>query len=103
MVWGVGSELVAIVQVWLPAPALVASVMVIPILSLAAVGVELLTLSVTDPPPGATVGVVEIKLLPVVMLRAEKDAFVNVPAGAVSVIVPGKRSWPVELVVNATS
>jgi len=26
--------------------------------------------------------------------------FVNVPAGAVSVTVPGKISWPVELVVN---
>ena len=64
---------------------------------------ELLTLSVTDPPPGAIVGVVETKLLAVVMLRAEKLAFVNVPAGAVSVIVPGKISWPVELVVNATS
>jgi hypothetical protein len=89
------------VHVWVPAPALVALVTVMPIRSPPIVGVELLTRSVTDAPPGATVGVVDMKLLPCVMLRVEKEAFVNVPAGAVSVIVLGKTRLFVAL--NASS
>ena len=68
-----------------------ASVTVIVILEPAAVGVELLTLSVTDPPPGAIVGVVLRNVLSGPWVP-EKLAPVNVPAGAVSVMVCGKTS-----------
>jgi hypothetical protein len=79
----------------------VAPVTVIVILLPAAVGVELLTRSVTDPPPGAIVGVVLRNELSGPWV-AEKEAPVNVPAGPVSVIVCGKISWPVELALNPT-
>jgi hypothetical protein len=42
-------------------------------------------------------------VLPAVAFRTVNEALVNVPVGAVSVIVWGEIRLPVELVVNATS
>ena len=98
-----GSEVVAMVQVWGPAVELVASVTVIERRSPGAVEVPLLSLSETVAPPFVIVAEVLTKLLVVVVLRTVKLVLprTNVPAGAFSVIVCGEASPPVELVVNA--
>jgi hypothetical protein len=58
--------------------------------------------STTDEPSGATESMEPPTVRFWVTSRIEKVALLNVPAGAVSVTVPGATSWPDELVVNPT-